>query len=322
MNASRFKFTAIGECMVEMVPADNGLYAMRYAGDSFNTSQYLAWLDDKNDFTVSYLTSLGADKFGRKMLKAWEDNQINTDYVLTNSTKNTGLYFADTDENGNRDYTFFRSDSAAKYLFQHDDIDQTLDRVLNTSDILYVSLISMAILNNENKKKLIAFFERAHSKGIKTVLDTNYRESLWASKQETVNWHNKLLPFIHTALPTFDENQILFGDKTPKDTIDRLRQAGVKEVIVKNGKDGAYIFGNGQEIFVPAISNVKVVDTTAAGDSFNAGFLYAKTLGQSVETCAKLGHSLASKVIQHKGALISKSDVAKLSNFASDELVA
>ena len=87
MNASRFKFTAIGECMIEMVPADNGLYAMRYAGDSFNTSQYLAWLDDKNDFIVSYLTCLGADKFGRKMLKAWGDNQINTEYVLTNNIK-------------------------------------------------------------------------------------------------------------------------------------------------------------------------------------------------------------------------------------------
>lgn len=322
MNASRFKFTAIGECMIEMVPADNGLYAMRYAGDSFNTSQYLAWLDDKNDFIVSYLTCLGADKFGRKMLKAWGDNQINTEYVLTNNIKNTGLYFADTDENGNRDYTFFRSDSAAKYLFQHDNIDQTLDNVLANTDTLYISLISMAILSNEDKEKLITFFERAYSTGIKTVLDTNYRESLWASKQETINWHNKLLPFIHTAMPTFDENQILFGDKTPNDTIDRLKQADVKEIIVKNGEDGAYIFDNGQETFVPAHNVVKVVDTTAAGDSFNAGYLYARALGHSNEVSAKLGHSLASKVIQHKGALISKNDVAKLSNFTSDELAA
>lgn len=300
------KVAAIGECMIEMLPQDGGLYKCGYAGDTFNMAQYLAWIGE--NVQVSYVTALGADRFGREMLQVWQDNNIDTSLVMSSTEKSSGLYFADTDENGNRDYTFFRSDSAAKQMFNLPDSGRVFETVL-TYDVVYASAITMMILNETDRQKLIDLFKTAREKGIKTVFDTNYRAAGWKSADDAATWMTFILRHTDIALPTDDENRTVFGDKDAQETIDRIKALGVPEIAVKCGKEDCLSHHKGQQTRVAAAKDVKIADTTSAGDSFNAAYLYGRLNGLSPEEAAKWGHELASIVIQHRGALIPRDKI-------------
>lgn len=308
--ASTYKILCIGECMVEMQRSEDDLYKASYAGDTFNTAQYLAWLSQNDSMVVSYLTVLGRDRFGRSMLEEWKNNNIDTSLVMSTEEKNTGLYFADIDVQGNRDYTFFRSDSAAKLLFKMRHSEALFSKALDYN-MVYISAITLMILDDEGREKLISFYKNAFEKGLTTVFDTNFRPSGWKSKKEAREWITALLPYVSIILPTDDENKELFGDYTYDHTIERFSGAGITEIVVKCGGEGCKIKYEGQNFSVPAERNVKVVDTTAAGDSFNAGYLYGRIQGQSPEHSARLGHRLASKVIGQRGAIVDVSIIDK-----------
>lgn len=310
-SGSTYKVLCIGECMIEMLRSENDLYSASYAGDTFNTAQYLAWLGKNDNIVVSYLTVLGRDRFGRNMLKQWEKNNVDTSLVMSTEEKNTGLYFADTDVRGNRDYTFFRSDSAAKLMFKMRHSDALFSKALDCN-MIYTSAITLMILDDDGREKLIAFYKEAYERNLITVFDTNYRPSGWKSKEETRIWIDSITPYVRIMLPTNDENKELYGDYTDEHTIERLSKNKIPEIVLKRGGEGCKIHYEGESFDVPAERNVKVVDTTAAGDSFNAGYLYGRIKGKLPEEAALLGHKLASKVIGQRGAIIDRNLVLNI----------
>ncbi|MEG9530925.1 carbohydrate kinase family protein, partial [Mannheimia indoligenes] len=95
-------------------------------------------------------------------------------------------------------------------------------------------------------------------------------------------------------------------------TLTRLAQYGIETIVVKQGSKGATVQHNGEQIFVPTVPVENVVDTTSAGDSFNAGFLNGYLLGKDFITCCQQGNQVAGIVIQHKGAIIDKAATAHL----------
>ena len=78
---------------------------------------------------------------------------------------------------------------------------------------------------------------------------------------------------------------------------------GVAEIVLKMGPQGCLVVSSDTRELVAA-NKVAVVDTTSAGDSFNAGYLAARLQGKSASAAARAGHRLASVVIQHRGAII------------------
>jgi 2-dehydro-3-deoxygluconokinase len=306
------KIAAIGECMVEMQPMGEGLYRRAHAGDTFNMAQYLAWLSEGKDILVSYVTVLGQDKFGAEMLHEWQQNNIDTSLVITMREKNTGMYFADLDQKGNRDYTFYRADSAARQLFRQPDSARVFAKIMNY-DMIYASAITLMILNDEDRQKLVDLFAAARAKNIRTVFDTNYRKSGWISTDEAAMWITQIMRHADIVLPTDDENQVIFGDETPQHTLERIQALGVSEIAVKCGGEQCLVWAHDHESAVPARSGITVLDTTSAGDSFNAAYLYTRLLGLSPEIAAANGHTLAAEVIQHRGAIIPKDKLPELS---------
>ena len=104
---------------------------------------------------------------------------------------------------------------------------------------------------------------------------------------------------------TWDDEQALWGDADPEAAIRRLQQAGVREIVLKNGAAGATYATGDTRHHIPAERVEHIVDTTAAGDAFNAGYLAARLQGADpVASCAN-GNRLAARVIQHKGAIIA-----------------
>ena len=108
------------------------------------------------------------------------------------------------------------------------------------------------------------------------------------------------------ALPTFDDEAVLWGDPSPEATVERLQAFGIGEIVVKNGPNSALVAVSGQQEHVPVPEVVQAVDTTAAGDSFNAGYIAARLKGESPASAALAGHTLAGQKVRHRGAIIPR----------------
>lgn len=147
--------------------------------------------------------------------------------------------------------------------------------------------------------------------GGKLAFDSNFRPQLWQGREDRARaLFAEVASQADLLLPTFDDEQALWGDQTPDATITRLRALGIATIIVKLGAEGCVIAApDGTTTAVPVSSKVMPLDTTAAGDSFNAGFLAALIHGQLPQRAAREGHDLAGRVICHRGAIIPKTNM-------------
>ena len=104
----------------------------------------------------------------------------------------------------------------------------------------------------------------------------------------------------------YDDEAVLWGDPSPEATVDRLGAFGIGEIVVKNGPNSALVAVGGQRDFVPVPEVVAPVDTTAVGNSFNAGYLAARLGNESPLAAATAAHRLAGEKIRHRGAIMPR----------------
>ena len=294
----------IGECMVELQKKD-GQLRQSFGGDTLNTALYLSRLTKAHDIKTSYITALGNDPFSKEMLSAWQEEGIDTSLVLTVSGKQPGIYYIETDETGERYFHYWRNEAAAKFMFEQNESPVLID-TLYSYDAVYLSGITLAILTEEGKRQLFAFLEHFKAQGGKVIFDNNYRPKLWEGRENAMFWYLKMLKFTDIALLTFEDEQMLYGDEHLEQCIDRTSSLGVDEIIIKRGSKDCLVVANGEAQYVAPNKVDNVIDTTAAGDSFSAGFLAKRLTGGSVAESAYFGHCIAGTVIQHKGAIIPR----------------
>ena len=293
------RFLAIGECMVEMSPQDSGDYALKFAGDTYNTAWYLRQLAPA-ELEVAYLTGVGDDVISKRLTNFIKASGIEPAVgIIANRT--VGLYMISL-ENGERSFQYWRSTSAARCLAQH--LKPLV--ALNNGDMVYFSGITMAILSSEDRNVLLQALAKARQLGVKVVFDTNLRPRLWKNLDEMRHWVMQAAGVTDLALPSFDDESEFFGDTDKQATMARYEAAGVKQVIVKDGpnpvlfKDADGVEGE----FAPTL-NPSPIDTTAAGDSFNAGFLSVYLQSGDIRTAVAVGCDLSFQVVSHRGALVS-----------------
>lgn len=220
-----------------------------------------------------------------------------------------GLYFIETDSTGERTFYYWRNDAAARFWLTSpaaDDICQRLEKF----DYLYLSGISLAILDSASRQRLLKLLQACRANGGKVIFDNNYRPRLWQSKDETQEAYRDMLACTDIAFLTLDDEDMLWGEKPLEQVIDRTQALGVSEIIIKRGADSCIVWVKdgfeAHQYDVPAVKlpKEKVVDTTAAGDSFSAGYLAVRLTGGSAHDAAVRGHLTASTVIQYRGAII------------------
>jgi len=297
------KFVAIGECMLEFSQQAPDSFQLRVAGDSFNVALYLARSVDSSDITVDYMTALGDDPYSQQMLTLFAAEGIGSQYIARLPNRLPGLYLMRNDDQGERTFYYYRSQAAARNMFDRVAGEQ-LAAALPSFSMVYCSGISLAILPDSGKQCLINALQAARAKGATIVFDTNYRPVLWSGLDEAKQYINQLLVHVDIALPSFNDEQGLFGDQTPEATAQRLHDMGVTEVVVKQGEAGYLLSYPEHQMQVSVTASSNVVDTSAAGDSFNGGYLAAKLKGLSPRQAAEKAHVLANTVIQHRGAII------------------
>ncbi|MGI3185989.1 sugar kinase [Nioella aestuarii] len=289
----------IGECMVEMAPTPDGHFAMSFAGDMFNTVWY-ARRCAGNGLRVAFLSAIGDDAVSADMERFMRSAGVEPILPVVPG-KSVGLYLISLN-NGERSFSYWRSDSAARRLT--DGIDQLPG--LGAGDWVLISGITLAILNTSRRDRLMTLLHDAHTRGVGIAFDPNIRPRLWDNSDEMRHWIMQAAASADLVLPSFDDEATHFGDHTPDATIARYREAGAGCVVVKNGP-GQVCAAEGDApvlcVQPPVVSDV--VDTTAAGDAFNGGFLAARIGGASLHDSIGAGCALAARVIGARGALVA-----------------
>jgi 2-dehydro-3-deoxygluconokinase len=294
------KVASIGECMVELSDAGAGSFCRAFGGDTLNTALYLARFGVK----TSYVTALGDDPLSVMMLDAWSAEGVNIDEVVRLPGRLPGLYMIERNTLGERSFLYWRDRAPAREYFDFVD-DVTLERRAHF-DWLYLSGITLSLYTDRGRERLIELLMMARRNGGLVAFDGNYRPRGWSDSATARRVFDKLLPYVDLALPTFDDEQLLFGDGDADSCAKRLQAAGIAEIVVKMGPRGCVAYSEGNRVEVLPDAVLHPVDTTAAGDSFNAGYLAARITGASVIEAARAGHRLASVVIQWPGAIIPR----------------
>ncbi|WP_320733478.1 2-dehydro-3-deoxygluconokinase [Enterobacter roggenkampii] len=301
------KIAVIGECMIEL--SQKGAEVSRgFGGDTLNTSVYIARQVAPEALTVNYVTALGTDSFSQQMLEAWQSEHIDTSLIQRMENRLPGLYYIETDDTGERTFYYWRNEAAAKFWLESEDA-AAICEALSTFDYLYLSGISLAILSPTSREKLLSLLRECRANGGKVIFDNNYRPRLWSSREETQQVYQQILQCTDIAFLTLDDEDALWGEKPVEDVIARTQAAGVKEVVIKRGAESCLVAITGEAVVdVPAVKLARenVIDTTAAGDSFSAGYLAVRLTGGTPEAAAQRGHLTASTVIQYRGAIIPR----------------
>jgi len=295
MGTSSQRVAALGECMIELSRRPDGSLSMGFGGDTLNTAVYLARLG----VAVDYVTALGDDQFSAGMTEAWRAEGVGTGQVVQVPGRLPGLYMIETDETGERQFLYWRDAAPARDLFV-----QPQSPAFDGYHLIYLSGISLAIWGAQGREILFALLDRFRRRGGLVAFDTNWRPRLWRDRTSAQHAYEGMLRHTDIALPGVADLRDLFGDTDAGAVVERLRGAGVPEIVVKLEQPGCLVCGKESAVEVPAERVAKVVDTTAAGDSFSAGYLAARLAGRSLEDSARTGHRLAATVIQHRGAII------------------
>ena len=300
MPESGNRVRAIGECMIELSDLGGGKLSLAYGGDTLNTAVYLARLG----VGVDYATALGDDPWSEEMLAFWGREGVGTDLVQRLPGKLPGLYMIRLGPGGERSFFYWRSDSAARQMLKAGEPDR-LAAALAQSRVLYFSGVTLSILDDASRDRLFAILERARADGASIAFDSNYRPRGWPDAGTARAAMERAFRLADIGLPTFDDEHALHGDATPEASIERLAALGLGEVAVKLGAEGVLVAQDGAFLRIPA-DKVKAIDTTAAGDGFNAGYLAARLSGAEPEAAARAGVRLAAAIVQHRGAIIPK----------------
>jgi 2-dehydro-3-deoxygluconokinase len=290
----------IGECMIELKQAGNGLYSRGYGGDTLNTAVYLARLGNK----VRYVTALGDDPLSEEMIAGWAGEGIDTAHVVRLPGKLPGLYLIRTDDRGERQFFHWRESAAARSLMELAGTAEILD-ALQSCRLVYFSAITLSIYHESGRKRLLAALRNARDGGTSVVFDTNFRARGWPDLEIARSVYRDAFDAADIVLASTEDLSALYPNEGDEALLARIPSA---EVVLKLPSPSSILRWGGQSQRLQAEPVTKpVVDTTAAGDSFAAAYISARLAGADPLQAARAGHRLAGVVVCYPGAIIPRS---------------
>ncbi len=298
---------AVGEAMIELAETGDGTYRQGFAGDAFNTAWHMAQIPGL-ELPVRFVTKVGTDTLSDAFVDALEASGLDASFVGRVPDRTMGLYMIEL--NGTeRSFHYWRDASAARLLA---DEDAWLARSLQGAGLIHVSGITLAILHAEAQARLISTLALARRQGALVSFDPNVRPRLWPSSDAAREAIQSMLAVTDIALPSFDDEASLWGDRSPFETVERLRAEQVAEIVVKNGAGAITVWDGERLAQAPCTPVARISDTSGAGDAFNAGYLAARLEGRAPVHAIASGQVMSATVLQHFGARIPLGQVPNL----------
>jgi len=296
----------LGEVMLELCPAqpETGdaarAFAMGVAGDTYNSAYALAQLG----LAVQYQTALGTDPYSDKILSHAQAAGLGMRWVPRLDGEQPGLYIIDNDERGERYFHYWRGQSAARQLLRDERGILTLLDPLGSVPRLMLTGITLALCSEASLHQLLQWLETYRAGGGLVIFDNNYRPRLWGSAQQAQGACQRLLAQTDIYLPSLDDALLMAGSDDRVQQLDILASLGVAEVVVKAAADKVTLLLAGQVESI-ALPQIKApLDTSGAGDSFNAAYLAARIRGCDPVRSVKFAAQLAAQTIMQRGALL------------------
>ena len=238
--------------------------------------------------TTGSMGKVGNDAFGTFVIATLEDAGVNASGVVVDDEASTSFTFVAVGSDGQR--RFFHTMGANATLAEAD-VDMA---IVEQARILHVAgTMVMPTFDGEQTAHVL---EKARAAGVTTCMDTVFNDRI-ADYMPAVG---PCLPHLDMFLPSIEEAERVAGTSDPKAIVRRLHEGGCGIVVVKLGERGSYVFGRGEEAYVPAY-RVKAIDTSGAGDCWVAGFLTGQLRGWTLVESARFGNAVAAHCVQAVG---------------------
>jgi 2-dehydro-3-deoxygluconokinase len=296
----------VGEVGIELARGNDGQFALGFSGDTFHTAVYLA----RAGIPVGYATAMGDDSYSDGLVALATAEGVRCDCVIRVPGRLPRLTLVDTASSGERQFYSWGETSPARELFELPNWGRVAEALVNAR-LIYFSGITLSLYSNLAIGRFLAALELGRQRGVKVAFDGNFRPRGWkgdVARARSV--FMEALKRVDIALPTYEDEAVLWGDPSPEATMERMRAFGIGEIVVKNGPNGAVVASAQAHEHVPVPQLVVPVDATAAGDGFNAGYLAARLSGATHVAAAGAAHRLAGEVIRHSGALMPRAGAA------------
>lgn len=280
--------------MLELSQRADGWH-LGHGGDTLNTALHLARLGHD----VGLLSALGSDAFSGGLVTRWQAEGLDTSLVLDHPHRSTGLYAVLTDPSGERSFLYWRESSAAREMFVLPGSPAVIERAAG-ADLLVFSLITLAILPGASREMLYALARRVRERGGHVAFDGNYRPRLWSGPAEARIERDRAIALATIGLPTLEDETALSGAVDADTVAAHWQGLGCTETVVKLGAMGCRLADG---TITPPPEVLTPVDTSGAGDAFNAGYIGARLRGQPPTSAAMAGHALAGWTVMRTGAI-------------------
>jgi len=306
MNQKRSRIVCVGEATIELARGSDGRFGIGCGGDTLNAAIYLA----RAGADVGFATALGTDPFSDAVMALVTTENVAGDLVLRLAARLPGLCVIDKDAAGERRVYHWTETAPVRELFELDGWERIAEGLL-AARMVYFSGITLSQFSNVGIGRFLAVLEVARKNGVTVAFDCNFRPNGWKGdlpRARTVMIET--LKRVDLALPTFDDEAVLWGDPSPESTVERIQAFGIAEIVVKNGPNSALVVTGSEREHVPVPQVIEPVDMQAAGDAFNAGYLAGRLKGNKATEAATAAHRLAGEVIRHRGAILPRAGAA------------
>jgi sugar/nucleoside kinase (ribokinase family) len=256
---------------------------------------------------VALLGMTGNDGFGSFLHSELEKYGIDCEGLVKNDNANTSASVVLVDGSGER--TFLHS-TGANGVFSEKDIKYD---IIDKSKIVFVA--GSMLMPSFDGDDCALFLKKAKEAGKTTVLDT-----AWDDKGRWMSVLKPSLQFVDYFLPSIEEAQQLSSETEPEKISKVFFDCGVKSVVIKLGKDGCYMQedATSKGVYIPTYEHIKPVDTTGAGDSFCAGFIYGLSAGMSMQECCMFANAVGTHCIMETGASTGIKSYAEILKFMEE----
>lgn len=293
------KILCFGDCNVDIIipineiPVEGGCiisseYVINMGGSGLNTAAAMSRLNLK----PILISQIGKDNFGALLLNFLKAQGITTDYI-SESDYPTGVVVGLVAPNGEKRWISVRGNAADIHINEYD------TKVLRQSNVLYISGVNL-VEKSASRNTAIMIARHVKEKGGMVFLDPNIRVPTWEIDDDVRGAFERIYPFIDVLLPNEKELELLGDNQNVHESALSVLSKGVTSIWVKLGGKGCAYYTKNSSITFPA-NKVKVVDTSGAGDAFNAAVIYGTVTGFSAEETGIFANLFASHTVTKYG---------------------